>query len=83
MVRIPQMWLPPTCATFEIVREDQPVEIATVECASQIARMLEDFANTVVEGREARPSPEEAVQTLKVLDALVMAAREGKEVGVH
>ncbi|HEV3145184.1 MAG TPA: Gfo/Idh/MocA family oxidoreductase [Gemmataceae bacterium] len=83
VIRIPQMWLPPTNATFEIVRENQSIETVTVECASQIARVLENFANAVFDGREAKPSPEEAVRTLKVLDALAKAAHDGKEICVQ
>ena len=83
IVRIPQMWLPPTNASFEIIRENQSVEVVTVRCDSQIARMLEDFASAVFEGRDAQPSPEEAVMTLKVLDALARAARNGHEVAIQ
>jgi predicted dehydrogenase len=82
-VRIPQIWLPPLTAIFEIVREDQPIVIVAVKCESQIVRMLEDFAHVVFEGRDAQPSPEEAVRMLRVLDALATSAREGKEVGVQ
>ncbi|HLW67549.1 MAG TPA: Gfo/Idh/MocA family oxidoreductase [Gemmataceae bacterium] len=79
IVRIPQMWLPPRNATFEIERENRSLETVTVECDSQIAQMLEDFANAVFEGREPQPSPEEAVKTLRVLDALAESARQGTE----
>jgi predicted dehydrogenase len=83
IVRIPQMWLPPKNATFEIERENQAVEVVTVPCESQIACMLEDFADAVFEGREPQPSPEEAVKTLKVLDALGRAGRVGHDVAVE
>jgi predicted dehydrogenase len=82
IVRVPQMWLPPKNAIFEVVRENQAVEVVKVECECQIARMLEDFASAVFEGREAQPSPEEAVKTLKALDALARAASDGREVAV-
>jgi D-xylose 1-dehydrogenase (NADP+, D-xylono-1,5-lactone-forming) len=82
VVRIPQMWLPPKNAIFEIERENQSVEVVTVPCESQIARMLEDFGNSVFEGREPQPSAEVGVKTLKTLDALAKAARDGIQVGI-
>ena len=47
-----------------------------------MVHMLDDFAAAVSEKREAYPNPDEAVKTLRVLDALAKSAREGKEVAV-
>ena len=44
--------------------------------------MLDDFATAVREKREPYPNQDEAVKTLKVLDALKKSAFEGKEVEV-
>jgi predicted dehydrogenase len=42
--------------------------------------MLDDFSQAVLENRDPLPSPEEAIRTLRVLDALARSAREGREV---
>jgi predicted dehydrogenase len=81
-MRIPEMWQPPVKATFDVTSDGRKYETITVECESQIARMIEDLGNAVFEMREPQPSPDEAVKTLRVLDALAKSAREGKEVTV-
>lgn len=48
----------------------------------QIACMLDDFSRAVLEGVPVRPGPEEAVKTLRVLDALARSAAEGREIDV-
>jgi len=83
VVRVSNMWLAPARATFEVWREHQTVEEVVVEGEDQIVRMLEDFGQAVLEGRPVSPPPEEAVKTLRVLDALGRSAREGKEVEVE
>ena len=44
--------------------------------------MIENFGRFVLEGQPVSPSPDEAVKTLRVLDALVQSARDQKEVAV-
>ncbi len=44
--------------------------------------MLENFTRYVLEDRPVQPDPEEAVKTLRVLDALARSAREGRVVEV-
>ena len=44
--------------------------------------MLEDFGRAVRGGEPVRPDPEEAVRTLRALDALGRSAREARAVEV-
>jgi predicted dehydrogenase len=81
-LRVPDMWLPPERALYEIERGDRRVENFVVSGHDQIARMIEEFGRAVIEKRETAPSPEEAVRTLRVLDALARSAREGREIAV-
>jgi predicted dehydrogenase len=81
-VFVPDMWLPPKRATFEIRRGGYEVEVVAVEGQDQIVEMLEDFARAVRSGEPVRPDPEEAVRTLRVLDALGRSAKEGQAVPV-
>jgi predicted dehydrogenase len=80
---VPDMWLPPKRATVEIRRGGRyEVEEVVVEGEDQIVHMLEDFGRAVLDGTPVWPDPEEAVQTLRVLDALALSAREGRAVPV-
>jgi predicted dehydrogenase len=82
VVTVPEMWLPPRRAVYEIRREGQPVEETAYEGADQIVQMLEDFGRAVLQGEPVRPDPQEAVRTLRVLDALARSAREERVVAV-
>ena len=44
--------------------------------------VVDDFAAAVWENREPKPNPDEAIKTLKVLDALTRSVHEGREVDV-
>jgi predicted dehydrogenase len=77
-----EMWVPGPRATYRIERTGEPDENLAVEGEDQIQHMIEDFGRAVLERKPVAPSPDEAVQTLRVLDALEKAAREGKEVAV-
>jgi predicted dehydrogenase len=82
IVRVPNMWLPPKRATYEVQREGKPTEEVVVESEDQIVRMLEHLGDAALHGRPVQPAPEEAVKTLRVLDALAKSAREGRPVDV-
>ena len=82
VVSIPEMWVPPPRATFLIHREGRDVEEVVFEGEDQIIHMIEDFGRAVLEGQPVSPPPEEAVRTLRVLDALAKSARDGQEVAV-
>lgn len=76
------MWLPDEPALFEIRREGAAPEVHSVPGHDQIVCMLDDFAAAVRDEREPTPSPDEAIKTLRVLDALAFSAREGRVVEV-
>ncbi|MBY0524283.1 MAG: Gfo/Idh/MocA family oxidoreductase [Gemmataceae bacterium] len=82
VVRIPDLWVPGRRATFVVEREGRPAEEVVIEGEDQIQHMIEDFGRSVLQGMPVRPAPEEAVRTLRVLDALARSAREGKVVEV-
>lgn len=79
---VPDIWLPPRRAAFEVRREGRPVQEAVVEGEDQIVHMLQNFGQAVLQGQPVQPPPEEAVRTLRVLDALVQSAKAGKEAEV-
>jgi predicted dehydrogenase len=81
-VRIPRMWVPPPKATFYIHREDKAGEEVSIDGEDQIQHMIENFSRAVLENEPVTPSPDEAVKTLRVLDALAQSAREGRAVEV-
>jgi predicted dehydrogenase len=83
VVRVPEMWLPPPRATCEVHCDEKPVEVVSMPGADQIVCMIEDFGQAVLENRPVRPSVEEAIQTLRVLDALARSARERRELVVE
>jgi predicted dehydrogenase len=82
VIRVPEMWVPHRLADYIIERDGREPERVEVPARDQIACMLEDFGKAVREGREPEPSPDGAVKTLRVLDALARSAREGKLVDV-
>jgi predicted dehydrogenase len=82
MLRIPDMWIPPERATFEVTHLDGNRERFTIAGQDQILHMIEGFSAAVQEGGPVEPAPEEAVKTLAVLDALARSAREGREVEI-
>jgi xylose dehydrogenase (NAD/NADP) len=82
VVRVPEMWLPPRWASFTIEREARPPEKVVVRGRDQIVHMIEDFGRAVLQGQPVSPPPEEAVRTLRVLDALGRSARKGQAVAV-
>ncbi|MFL5244456.1 MAG: Gfo/Idh/MocA family protein [Gemmataceae bacterium] len=82
VVRVPEMWVPTDAATFEIHRDGHPTEVVSIAGEDQIAHMIDDFDDAILHGKPIHPPPEEAVKTLRVLDALAASARSGKEVEV-
>ena len=75
VVSIPDLWVPGPRATFTVRREGRPEEEVVIEGEDQIVHMLDDFSRAVLFGEPVRPGPDEAVKTLRVLDALARSAR--------
>jgi predicted dehydrogenase len=84
VVRVPNMWIPDDKAVFHVCRQKgdfgDEVEVIETTGENQMVHMLDDFAAAVFEKREPYPNPDEAVKSLRVMDALARSAREGKEV---
>jgi predicted dehydrogenase len=81
-IRVDKMWVPRSRGDFIIEREDGSVERVGVGAADQVQCMLEDLSRYVLDDEPVRPDPQEAVKTLRVLDALARSAREGRAVEV-
>lgn len=81
-VSIPRMWLPEPSGTFHILYDDDQIETCATDQTDQTVQMMKNFSAAILEDREPTPSPEQAVGTLKVLDALRQSARQGKPVEV-
>jgi xylose dehydrogenase (NAD/NADP) len=79
---VPEMWVP--CKTNFAVKyeENAAAEQFAVEGYDQIQCMLENFGRYVLEDRPVVPAPEEAIKSAKVMDALLLSAREGRIVKV-
>jgi len=82
VIHIPSLYVPPDRANYVIERDGQPDEEVVITGQDQIQHMIQNFGRAVLHGAAMRPSPREAVLTLKVLDALARSAREGKVVDV-
>jgi D-xylose 1-dehydrogenase (NADP+, D-xylono-1,5-lactone-forming) len=82
VLSIPEMWLPGRRATWTITPNEGIPEQQAVEGEDQIVYMLEDFGRAVLNGEPVRPAPEEAVKSLRVLDALAESARNARECNV-
>lgn len=80
VIEVPEMWLPPARATLIVHREGRQPEEIVVEGEDQIVHMIERFSQAVLEEGEAPVPPEQAVQTMRVLDAVRAAARQGQPV---
>jgi predicted dehydrogenase len=81
-VYVPEMWVPGPRAGYVINRDGREPEKVVIEGEDQIAHMIDGFSRAVLDGTPTRPDPEEAVRTLRVLDALARSAREGREAAV-
>jgi predicted dehydrogenase len=76
------LWIPLRRATYYVYREGKSVEEVAIEGEDQIQLMIENFTRAVLENQSVVPPPDEAVKTLRVLDALAKSAREGRVVVV-
>ena len=81
VLSVPNMWLPENNASWQILRNGS-VEHHVLPGYDQIALMHDHFSAAILDGTEVLPDPMEAVKTLKVLDALALSSRLGREVTV-
>jgi predicted dehydrogenase len=76
VVLVPDLWVPVSAkAVFHVIREGHEPEEIAIDGEDQIQHMIEDFSRAVLEDQPVTPSPEEAVKTLRVLDALAKSAQ--------
>jgi len=85
-VRVPNMWIPDEQAVFQVLRQagdfGSGIEEIATPGENQMIHMLDNFAAAVREKREPVPNPDEAVKSLRVMDALRKSAYDGVEVEV-
>jgi predicted dehydrogenase len=82
VIYLPDMWLPDARGKIYIQHGEQAIEDFDVGGRDQIACMIEEFGRAIQEKRDPKPSADEGVKTLKVLDALAKSARTGQAVDV-
>src|SRR5262249_10234881 len=81
-VVVPDMWLPPPSAAFSIHREGKPPEKIVIEGHDQIVYMIDNFSLSILRDQPVSSPPDEAVRTLRVLDALAESAGTGVKIPV-
>jgi xylose dehydrogenase (NAD/NADP) len=77
-ITVPKMWVPDNIAGFDLRTEAGWKGEGSA--GDQIQQMLENFSHYVLDNAPVQPDSEEAVKTLRVLDALALSAREGRAV---
>jgi predicted dehydrogenase len=83
VLRVTDLWVPPLArAAFTIERDGREPEVVAIEGEDQIARMIDDFSLAVQGAAPLNADPSEAVKTLRVLDALALAAQEERWIDV-
>jgi len=83
VIAVSDMWQPAHEATFELTLNETSAQIIATPGANQIVCMLDDFASAVRENREPMTSPKEAIRNAKVIDALLLSAKEKRIVNVE
>jgi xylose dehydrogenase (NAD/NADP) len=81
-VFVPSMWVPGPEASYRVRREGREPEEVVIQGEDQITLMIDGFSRSVLEDTPVRPASDEAVRTLRVLDALARSAREKREIPV-
>jgi predicted dehydrogenase len=77
-LRVPKMWVPDEKAEFVIERDDQPAQVHVGHPGDQIACMLDDFATAILDRQPVYPDPRNALNSARVMDALLRSARAGR-----
>jgi D-xylose 1-dehydrogenase (NADP+, D-xylono-1,5-lactone-forming) len=79
-IYVRQMWVPRTELADYSLCDQHDTWTGQGAPGDQIQCMLENFSQHVLDDTPVRPDPEEAVRTLRVLDALARSAREGRAI---
>ena len=73
----------PGKASYKVqYNENADAQEFIIEGFDQIQCMLEDFGRYVLDDKPVWPAPEEAIKSAKVMDALMLSAREQRAVDV-
>lgn len=81
-IEVPQMWVPGEAYYSVRLDGETKAKKHVVDGYDQIQCMLEDFGRYVLDDKPVWPTPEEAIKSAKVMDALLMSAREKRCVKV-
>ena len=76
------MWQPSRRASFTVLPREGATEEVVVEGEDQVLHMIENFSRAALQNQPVGPPPEEAVRTLRVLDALAESARAGRVIAL-
>ena len=79
---VPEMWVPGKASYKVQYNENADAQEFIIEGFDQIQCMLEDFGRYVLDDKPVWPAPEEAIKSAKVMDALMLSAREQRAVDV-
>jgi xylose dehydrogenase (NAD/NADP) len=82
VISVSDMWLPDPRARLFIQHGEEAIESFDVAGGDQIAAMIDEFCRAIRENREPSPSIDEAVKTLRVMDALAKSSLDGKIIEV-
>ena len=81
-ITVPEMWVP-TEPTYYVQHDGSPEsQEFAVARYDQIQCMIEDFGRYVLEDKAVWPAPEEAIKSARVMDALLVSAKEGRIVEI-
>jgi len=82
-ITIPRMWTPDVAkVSFIVQRDGKEPEETTIDNQDQIVCMVENFNRAVLDNKPISPAPETAVQTLRILDALLQAAKTNQVISL-
>jgi predicted dehydrogenase len=82
-IDVPMTWLPGTAeTTLRVERADGSQETLTFPGVDQYQIMVEEFGDAILASRPVPLPPSDAVNTMRVIDALRQSAREGRPVAL-
>lgn len=79
---IPNMWQPKERANYIIFREGKEPEERAIEGEHHIVHMVQNFGDAILNDAPMKPDPQEAVKTLKVMDALAQSVQKKVPVAI-
>jgi xylose dehydrogenase (NAD/NADP) len=80
---VPEMWVPTQARYAVRYNESADSQEFVVAGYDQIQCMLENIGRSVLEDKPVMPAPEEAIKSARVMDALLLSAKEGRAVDIN